>query len=195
MLPPFADLAAPPLFLALGAAYAAAGALTAGVLARKGEPAGTIATALVAWPLLLPALAAPEPRTPARGPLGPRIDAALDALEATLRDPAAGDVGDDDDTRVLRHALHQADERLALVDRLLADDATADPTVADGVASLRAARDHAAAEIEAVLSALTQLRIQVGLLTLAGNAAPVRDKLRELRMRIGALDEVGRAAG
>jgi hypothetical protein len=188
-------LSEPPLVLALAAAYAGAGVTTAALLRRRGRPVATAASALAAWPLLLSLLgddAAPR----STGPLARRIDGALDALEATLRHPAAGDVGTGEDTVALRASLHRADERLGLVDRLLGEpQGVDDPDVVAGLAALGAARDAAAREIEAVLAGVVQLRIQIGLVTLAGNAPPVRARLRELRARIGALDEVTRLPG
>jgi hypothetical protein len=189
-------LAQPPLAVSLGLAYAAAGFATAALLRRQHAPLATQGVALLAWPLVVPMLwDAPLPRVADRGPLAGQIDAALDALEITLHDPAAGEVPIPEDTAALREALHRADERLGLVDRLLADTAPHAKAVGSGVASLQQARDRAAAEIEAVLAGVMELRVQVGLLTLAGNAAPVRDRLRELRVRIGSLDEVARLPG
>ena len=55
---------------------------------------------------------------------------------------------------------------------------------------LQAARDKAAAEVEAVLKGLVQLRVQLGLVALAGETGPVRDRLMELSARLTALEEV-----
>lgn len=191
MIPLFAFMEPPPLALGLVLLYLGAGAGSALALARRHQPAATAASALVAWPILLPLLWDSPRRPGARGPLAGRIEQVLDALDTTLRDPAAGDLAGDEDLVGLRASLLQADERLALVDKLLAEDAS-DPWIARDLDALRTARDHAMAEVEAVLSGVVQLRIQVGLLALAGNAAPVRDRLRELRGRIGALEEVSR---
>lgn len=191
----------PSLLELLVLAYAAVGVVAAAELHRRGQDAGTVLSAVIAWPVLVSALRPPEPTrhapgAHADGPLGRRIDDALDALEATLRDPATGDIGGVEDTADLRTSLHRTDERLALVDRLLVDGGgVADPAVVDGLAALRVARTAAAAEVEAVLAGVLQLRIQIGLVTLAGNDLPVRARLRELRARIGALDEVTKLPG
>jgi hypothetical protein len=178
---------APPLFIALAGGYLACGVVTAVFLDRKGLARSTVASSLLCWPLFV-SLLSDSPRTTATGPLGARIDACLDALVATLRDPVAGELPGGDDVAVLRGALHHADQRIGLVDRLIADT----DGVPAGIAALREARARSVDEIEAVLASVVELRLQVGLLALAGDTAPVRDRLRELRGRIGAIDEVTR---
>lgn len=180
---------APPLFLALGGGYLALGACAAVLLQRRGADRATIASSVLCWPLLVSLLSDP-PAVAGTGPLAARIDGCLDALLATLRDPVAGDLPGTDDVGFLRDALHRADARIGLVDRLLAE--SDGPAAPDATTALREARSRAAAEIEAVLRAVVELRLQVGLLALAGDTAPVRDRLRELRGRIGAIDEITR---
>lgn len=58
------------------------------------------------------------------------------------------------------------------------------------VARLAARRARAVAEIEEVLASLHELRVQVGILALAGENAPVQQRLVGLRLRIRALQEV-----
>lgn len=181
---------APPLFIALGGGYLLAGGAVAVGLVRRGEPRANVLLSLVTWPLLLPLLWDAAP-TSTGGPLTRRIDDALDALAATLGDPSAGELPGGDDVGFLREALHRADSRVALVDRLLdSPDAASAP---DAQATLRTARATAVAEIEAVITGVIELRLQVGLLALHGDTGPVRERLRELRGRIGAFDEVARA--
>lgn len=184
------------LGLACGLAYVAVGIVVAGLLARRGAPSSTALGALPCWPLLLPLLTrAPAVRT--RGPFSDRIERGLQALRDTMADPAADDVALPDDLDGLVLDLHRADERLAMVDRLL--DAVgrehpagpgADPAVVDSLESLRRARASAAAEVEAVLDGIVQLRLQIGLRSLAGNSVPVRERLRDLRARLAAVDEI-----
>src|SRR5690606_26310440 len=100
-----------------------------------------------------------------------------------------------DDLDGLITALYRADERLALVDRLLDSMQTPEglPTqggLAQSLADLRRARAVAAAEVEAVLEGLAQLRVQIGLRSLVGNSVPVRECLRDLRARLAAVDEL-----
>lgn len=167
--------------------YLVVGCGVALALSRRGYPAATGVSALFAWPVLLPLVQSP-PRPPA-GPLAARIATTFAALGDALQDPAAGDLAFGDDLRGLQLALERADERLALVDRLLADTPD-DPRVADGLASLRTARDRAASEIEGVLADVAQLRLQIGLVALAGQDLPVRERLRALLARARAFEEV-----
>lgn len=171
-------LALPSLPAALGCLYGAIGVGVAWQVHRKNPDLTAALGALVAWPVYLPLLAGP---TLVAGPYSARIVAVFRALETTLADPAAGEVPWDADLTGLRAALQRTDERLALVDRLLAE------TPSD---ALRRARERASAEIEAVLEEVVQLRVQIGLAALAGDAASVRDRLAELLLRAKALDEV-----
>lgn len=70
-----------------------------------------------------------------------------------------------------------------MVDRLL-DDSDGDTT------SLTQARAHAALEIEAVLSGLSDLRLQIGLAALEGGGQSVQAELAALQARASALSEV-----
>ena len=167
-------------------AYLGSGLAVGAVLARKGHSAATAWSALAVWPMLLPLLESPQPRL-ATGPFAARIESAFAALREVLVDPAAGEVPWAADLDGLRQVLLRSDERLALVDGLLAD---ADDSVEGAAAQLRSARAHTAGEIEAVLAEVAQLRLQVGLVALAGNAEAVRERLGELVNRARALDEV-----
>ena len=174
-------------------AYLVAGIVVAALLARQGQAPGTALAAVVVWPFLLPTLAArPATSPPRQGPCAGRIDRVFDALLQTLEDPASDEVPWASQALALRDALHLADARIAFVDRVLAD---ADPQDEGGTAgSLRAARAHAAEEIESVLVAVSQLRLQVGLLALAGDALPVAAQLDALMGRATALLEVSEAS-
>ncbi|MCA9712143.1 MAG: hypothetical protein KDK70_40275, partial [Myxococcales bacterium] len=187
-------LAAPSggLGLAVALLYGAIGIAIAVSLARRGAPPATALGALACWPLLLPLLS--RPATPrGGGPFCARIEEGLQALRRTMADPAAEDVAPPADLDGLVLDLHRADERLAMVDRLLHDVTTrpnADPAVHEGLQTLRRARASAAAEVEAVLDGMVQLRLQIGLRSLAGNSVPVRERLRDLRARLAAVDEI-----
>lgn len=118
----------------------------------------------------------------------------------------------------LARSLHRADHRIARVDRLLIDTEAQrqlvttqspspdlvlgsgpaqspspprpDPQLLAALAGLRRARDHAHQELEAVLSGLLSLRVQLGLFALAGESEPVRERLAELEARVAALAEL-----
>jgi hypothetical protein len=62
--------------------------------------------------------------------------------------------------------------------------------VVQGTDELRRARAATAAQIEAVLDGVVQLRLQIGLRALAGNSVPVQERLRDLRGRLAAIDEI-----
>lgn len=176
-----------PNSLALGllAGYALAGFAVAAALSRRGAPSGTALSALAVWPLLLPLFGAPAAVGSRPGPMSARIDQVFAALAQVLRQTGTTELSEGDLER-LREALHRADERLALVDGLLAQPAE------DGSRSwgrLHQARRHAASEIEAVLSELAELRLQIGLLTLSGGGS-VRAQLEALQSRVAALEEV-----
>jgi hypothetical protein len=187
--------------LALATGYLLTGVLVGAGLARRGQPSATALSALAMWPLLVPLLReAPEPAQPrlSPGPFAPRIDAALDAL-ATIATEADGDVAGADlaDLGGLRQALRRADHRLARVDRFIASEVAAPEDLRSEGAqrqleALRAARVHAAAEIEGVLDQVAELRLQIGLVALSGGDDRVREQLAAIQSRIAALDEVGR---
>jgi hypothetical protein len=177
------------LTVALLLLWLGAGAGVGVRLARAGFAPATSASALLLWPALLGLVGAPEPRV--AGPFAARIEAAFGALAAALANPAAAPLAWEGEASALREALHAADQRIVLVDGLLSGvDATGDAAVDASRAALVRARDHAAAEIEAVLAGVVELRLQVGLLALAGDPVPVRDRLRGLRARARALAEV-----
>lgn len=190
MIPGLATFTGSELGVVLALAWVGAGSLVALRLTRRGAGPGTAIAALGAWPLLLGDPVPPLAPAPS-GPLGDRIDGAFRALNAALADPAAEEMASQEDLASLRDALVEADRRLALVDVLLREaPEDGDAGVARSLQRLRRARRHAASEAEAVLSGVLQLRIQVGLLALAGDAVPVRERLLELRARVAALDEL-----
>ncbi|MCB9684643.1 MAG: hypothetical protein H6735_06385 [Alphaproteobacteria bacterium] len=174
--------------LLAGLAYVGVGLGVAVVLRRRGAEAATASSAVVVWPLLLPML---SDATPPRGPLADRIDSTFAALATALAHPAAAEVDWKADAEGLRTSLHTADARLALVDRLLGD-AGDDPGLREEAERLRSARDHAAAEIAAVLAGVGQLRLRLGLLALSGETASIGEQLRRWRDQVAALDEVAR---
>ena len=174
----------------LGVAYLAGGVVVAGLLEQAGRPRGTVLGALVAWPLLLPLLGeAPSPTAPALppGPLRGRIDQVLGALQDTLGDPAASEVPWEADLAGLRRALEDADSRLALADRLLADGTDG---AEEAAAQLRAARARRADAVRAVLAEVQALRLQVGMAALAGDDDALSSRLQELSTRAATLSEV-----
>lgn len=175
--------------LVLIAAYLAVGLAVGARLHRAGHPPGAAAAASVAWPLFLGALAGELPAL-AVGPYHERIAAAFAALAAALLEPAAAAVAAPEELAALRASLQVIDGRIGMVDRLLADPALREDPLGE---RLRDARAHAAAEVEAVLHGLTQLRVQVGLLALLGDAVPVRARMRELGARVKAIEEIALA--
>jgi hypothetical protein len=128
--------------------------------------------------------------------LGIRIEATFSALAEALADPPAGEMASQHELAALRRSLEEADRRLVLVDALLAEaPEDSDPGVLLCLQKLRRARADAASESEAVLSGVRQLRIPVGLLALAGDALPVRERWVELWARLAALDELSNLEG
>lgn len=183
MIPVFAFATTQTLTGTLALAYLAAGVWTASRLENAHHPRGAVLGALVAWPLLLPLL----DHTPGRrrGPMADGIDGALRALAQTLSDPVARDVGAVADLSGLREALHAADARLALVDRVLAD-------APDGPATgeVRAARARGEQAIRDVLDEVQQLRLQVGMAAVDGGAEALAERLADLSARARTLAEV-----
>lgn len=174
----------------LVAMYLVAGGVVGGLLLQKGQAPAVAASAVVAWPLLLGSLDPGGGTVGAVGPLAARIHASFAEVEAAVRDPAAAGLVTPGELVGLKASLLAVDQRLGMVDRLLAGaDVEADP-VAE---RLRTARGHAAAEIDAVLRGLVQLKLQVGLVALMGDTVPVRDRMRELGARVKALEELSLA--
>ena len=151
-------------------------------LERRGHPGSTALSALVVWPILLSLL---QTVPAATGPFSQAITRAFHSLNQTIADPLAADVPWSGELASLHQSLVDADARLAMVDRLLAetDDSEASQ-------SLQRARTHAASELTAVLSGLTDLRIQIGLYALEGGEQSVQAELGALQARARALSEV-----
>lgn len=177
--------------LLLLGAWLLIGVGTALVLARRGQPAATALSALVAWPVLLPLLGdAGDAGGRNAGPFATRIDTCFAALRSALADPSASDIVTSEELVSLERALRRADGRIGMVDRLLSEEALrADPLATQ----LDRARGLAADEIESVLRGVVQLRVQVGLVALAGDTLPVRERMRELGARVRALEEISLA--
>jgi len=178
----------PPLWLAIGAAYLVAGATVAWLLARRGVRSTVAASALGCWPLLLPLLSA-VPQVVSSGPLSDRIARCAEDLRSTMSDPRAENVVVVDDLDELVADLHRADQRVGMVDALVID-VRASSGDAPGLGALLDARARAAAEVEAVLQGMVELRLSIGLRSLAGNSVPVQERLGDLRARLGALEEI-----
>ncbi|MFN7143972.1 MAG: hypothetical protein ACK4YP_09365 [Myxococcota bacterium] len=173
--------------LLLLAAWLAVGGVTAMVLHQRGQPVATVLAAVAAWPVLLPVLG---DAATSRGPFATRIDTCFTALRAALADPAATGVVTPEELVALERSLCRADQRIAMVDRLLAEEALRGDPLAS---QLVRARGFAADEVEAVLRGVVQLRVQVGLLALAGDTVPIRDRMRELGARVRAIEEISLA--
>ena len=178
----------PMLWLALGVAYGAIGVAVALRLATRGASRAAAVSALGCWPLLLPlVVSAPAPTT--AGPMCERIRSCADDLRRTMADPAADGLVVVEDLDELVADLERADARLGMVDRLLADVGATARTSA-GLQALRAARARAASEVEAVLDGMVELRLSIGLRSLAGNTVPVQERLRDLRARLCAVADM-----
>lgn len=173
--------------LLLLAAWLVIGTVVGGALLRRGQPAATALSALAAWPVLLPLLGE---GAAAQGPFATRIEGCFAPLRAALADPAAAGVVTNGELVALEAALRHADGRIAMVDRLLAEEALRGDPLAR---QLERARGFAADEIEAVLRGVVQLRVQVGLVALAGDTAPVRARLAELSARARVMEELSLA--
>lgn len=183
------------LALLLLGAYAALGLLAAGLLAHRGVAPGTAAAAVVGWPFfvhtLVPTEAPPRPAPSAcAGPLHADIDLTFDRLEDAARRVEVNVQGLVELT-ALRRALHVADTRVAVVDRILAeDDAPGSGQLAESLVRLRARRDRSVREIRDVLDEIARLRVQLGMLALSGDTMSLQDGIRALVARVKALDEV-----
>lgn len=219
MNPPLilALLRAPSLWVMLGLGYAGCGAGLAWQLGRLGHGLGTSSMALLCWPLLLGLARRPPPRegldlspsppvpppATAAGPNGARIEACVSSLSRTMLDeddPSAGALLEPAQLASLASSLHRADRRLARVDRLLGEaereereqpaPAAHAQALRTALGELRSARQAAQAELDAVLSGLLSLRVQLGMFALAGEVEPVRERLAELEARVSALAEL-----
>jgi hypothetical protein len=171
------------------ALYLAFGGVWAAKLLRQGQSWSTAAASVLLWPLLLGVDGAAD-----GGPNTGRILAAFAALESTLADPAARGVVEPAELEALRRSLLSVDARLGMVERLLGDPAVARAGEAT-VQPLKVARESTLAELDAALGELVQLRVQLGLVALAGDSAPVRGRLSALTARVRALDELSRIGG
>lgn len=175
------------MVIGLVVVYLVIGVGVAGWLGRLGHPPATAMSAVVAWPLMWSTTGTAASGV-APGPHHARIAACFEALTRTLREePAAVGLVGSGDLSVLRHSLERADARIAAVDRLLAEPGLRDEP---GARALQEARAKAADQVEAVLAGVLQLRVQVGLLALAGDTAGVRARLGELTARVRALEEI-----
>ena len=201
----------PSLWATLTLGYIGIGAAMAWHLGRRGHGLGTATSALACWPLLLGLVGRAPPRStelsftaPTQvGPNQARIDSCMRTLRQGLEEDFDGPAGarliDAAQLSKLARSLHRADHRIARVDRLLLETEAqrpfvtaphADPQLQAALTSLRRARDHAHQELEAVLSGLLSLRVQLGLFALAGESEPVRERLAELEARVAALAEL-----
>jgi hypothetical protein len=170
------------------------GAGTAAWMRARGAPTSSCAAAVVAWPLMVHLLRSPAAEASAPGPLGAKIQRSFERLDELVAREAFDSAVWTGDLAALRVALESADQRLAVVDRILADAAEdrAHAGVDASLAELSARRDRAAAEVDAVLAELARLRLKIGAVALSGDAMPVRDGLRSLTSRVRAADELSR---
>lgn len=200
----------PSLWATLTLGYLGVGTAIAWHLGRKGHGLGVTSSALACWPLLLGLIGRTpppsdtlrfDPRPPPHAHAGPnaaRIDACVRTLAEGLAETlesGGSSLIDAAQLAKLADALHRADDRIARVDRLLREtesqrDLVRDRSVEAAMVRLRSARERAHAELEAVLAGLIQLRVQLGLFTLAGESEPVRERLAELEARVAALAEL-----
>lgn len=174
--------------------YVAVGGAVAVGLRRQGAGLDTCGAAVVAWPFLVHLLGGETavPDDPS-GPLGGAIARAFAKVEEVLDRSDADGLHWTGELGALRRSLEEADRRLTVVDRILADAAeepSAGGALAESLGALRATRGRAAAEIEAVLDELARLRVQIGIVALSGDSMPVREGLRGLTARVRALDEL-----
>jgi hypothetical protein len=176
--------------LLLVAAWLLVGTGVGLALTRRGQPASAALTAVAAWPVLLPVLFDGAPPVRPAGPFADRIAACFASLRNALADPAAHGVVTPEELVSLQEALNRADGRIGMVDRMLGEEALRGDPLAD---QLVRARGFAADEIEGVLRGVVQLRVQVGLVALAGDTLPVKDRMRELRARVHAIEEISLA--
>jgi hypothetical protein len=193
----------PSLWATLMLGYLGVGAAMAWHFGRRGHGLGTSTAALACWPLLLGLVGRGAPTRELElghaiepGPNRARIDACVAGLRQGISDELTGTaLIEPAQLDKLAAVLHRADHRLARIDRLLHETQTQRQVAGDAglqtaVDRLRAARDHAAHELEAVLAQLVSLRIQLGLFALAGESEPVRERLGELEARVAALAEL-----
>lgn len=175
------------LAIMLGAGWLIVGIFVGGLLLRQGQPTSAAAAAVLAWPAMVSLLGAESIDAPGLGPFAAKITAAFAGLRAALAEPALAGVVELHSLHGIERSLRRADARLAAVDRLLED-----PVVAGDAGSGRliTARAHAAEEVEAVLRQLLAVRVQLGLVALAGDTSAVRSHLGELAARAKALEEV-----
>ncbi len=177
----------PSLWVGLGLGYLAVGMACCWRLARAGYPAATAVSGLACWPLLLSLLQRQHP--PGDRDRCDRIDAAIAGLRGALdhADPVFIPPGVDLDH--LRHAMHRVNARIAWADRMLVECGQHPPGIElqATLDALQQSRQHAADELDSVLSSLVQLRIQLGLADLAEGNAPVAQCLDEVQSRVDAL--------
>jgi hypothetical protein len=173
--------------LALLLIYVLAGVVTGVALKGRGQPVSVASTAVFAWPLLLGLFESGGAPGLLPGPFFARIQDTFTALTSAMRDPAAEGLANAAELATLRASLLTVDARIGMVDRLLDDEGLRGDPLGE---RLRDARGHAAAEVEAVLKGVVQLKLQVGLLALVGDTLPVRERMRELGARVRALEEI-----
>ncbi len=178
-------MSSPSVVLVLLGIYLALGVAMAMRFSLRGD-VGAAVSAVFAWPLMLSDLSSGA-SPPGTGPYARDIRRGLGALREALREPEVENLVPESDLCAIEGALTSADGRVSRVDRLLQDP---DVQASEDGQRLRAARARAAAEIEAVLKGLVQLRVQLGLVALAGETAPVREQLGSLVARLRALDEL-----
>ncbi len=181
--------AEPALWVGLGLGYLAVGAVCCWRLAQTGYPAATAFSSIGCWPLMWSLLQ--RQHLPGDRDRSDRIDTAIAELRGSLDRADAALMPPGLDLDRLRQAMHRVNARISWADRLLADQQshTHDPASKLGqtLQSLAQHRQHAADELDTVLSILMQLRIQLGMQDLADGNAPVAACLQDLQTRVDTL--------
>ena len=170
--------------------YVVMGISTSATMIRRGQRLSLALPALVCWPLLL-GLLQTEWKARLQGPLHEAITHATQNLRTALSEPGAAGLVESTEIEMLEESMLKADARIATVDRLLQEQGTTQISrIQDGYTQLAAARARAFDELQAVIDGTVQLRLQIGLRSLAGSGPAVQDRMLELEARVRALSEL-----
>lgn len=158
----------------------------ASTLYARQAPPGTVVSALLAWPLVVPSLLGGPT---AVGPFRTDIEAACALTEASVSRHRE-DLPWLSSLDALRDQLTAADDRLAAVDTAIAELRREPSGVRPDLARLETARDESAARIRDILGRLAQLRVELELRALDDGDASVREAVRALVAQVAALDQL-----